>query len=361
MGDATDRSDNGGSQDKGNHAHLLQTGLPGTAKVIRQFKGGSVAATLLVEADGKLFVRKTCQASQSSKLRNQYRWLKKNEPIGRFIPKVLREGEHDGTYYYDLHFYDSMTPLFTLINFSRIEDSSGIITGVIDACFTGLYLPSRFTPDNKEQTIRQYIDEKLLKKVEEVAKQNEDIRQLLAHEEIIINHERYRNFHQILQLITADERIMRSLVDIPWAENIHGDITVDNIICNRDGEFVILDPNDENYVSSPLIDLAKLYQSLHSGYEFLIEVNKSHRFDNQLIFNDHSSRSYKELFELMKRQMAKYLSPEDINKILFFEATHYARMLPYKQKINPDTTAMYYAVMVRLLNEFYDQAKRHTP
>jgi len=52
------------------------------------------------------------------------------------------------------------------------------------------------------------------------------------------------------------------------------DIQLFVLIASAEGDFLVLDPNNENQVSTPAVDYGKLYQSLHSGYEFLIQLER---------------------------------------------------------------------------------------
>ena len=58
--------------------------------------------------------------------------------------------------------------------------------------------------------------------------------------------------------------------------DIHGDLTIENLICRRESEkekdYYIIDPNTGNVHDSPNLDYSKLLQSLHGGYEFLMNT-----------------------------------------------------------------------------------------
>lgn len=322
-------------------------------QILNILKGGSVAATYLILKGGKKIVRKAADLSQSAKLKNQVKWMLGNTHIAEYFPTIICEHSTDKVYYYDMEHHD-MVPFFDKIHFSRIDESIEILKKVINIVFEKLYSTKNENPINKVEILKEYIQTKLISKVKDITERNEEIKILRSYESLIINNKEYINFDLIIKKILNNEKIMKSLSNVPWANNIHGDLTVDNIICSKNNEFKILDPNDENIFSSPLIDISKLYQSLNSGYEFMCDINNCYRYDNQIIFNEHTSTNYKKLKEELDKILPKYISKEDIINILFFEAIHYARMLPYKEKINERTTKLFYAIMIRLLNEFYE-------
>ena len=139
---------------------------------------------------------------------------------------------------------------------------------------------------------------------------------------------------------------------------IHGDLTVDNLIASAGGDFIILDPNNENQVSAKAVDLGKLYQSLHSGYEFLIQLERCQVKDDQINFEDSKSHKYAEIFNLFDKSLKQRLNPKDYRSILFHEAVHYCRMLTYRVNINEATVPVFYATAVRLFNEFLEQYEK---
>ena len=101
------------------------------------------------------------------------------------------------------------------------------------------------------------------------------------------------------------------------------------------------------------MDIAKLYQSLHSGYEFLCTLTKCSVERNQILFDENISSKFTELFNHLDSKLARELPPERHRAILFHEAVHYCRMLTYRARINPDTLPAFYAIATRLFNEFY--------
>jgi len=127
--------------------------------------------------------------------------------------------------------------------------------------------------------------------------------------------------HVSLNAICNEEKIIRLLESHQVtsfmeanASFCHGDLTLENCIV-RDEKTYLIDPNlPPKLYSSWLLDVGKLYQSLHFGYEELFsdyraDVNKQDLF---LYLQSQFDESYKPYF-------------------LLCELIHYIRMLKYKR------------------------------
>ena len=103
-----------------------------------------------------------------------------------------------------------------------------------------------------------------------------------------------------------------------------------------------------------MIDFAKIKQSLNSGYEFLMQNKEFSLLENKLNFNFNKSERY----EILNKHLDQILNEKfaNINRpILIHEAIHYARLLIYKDNIDSDKTIIYFAIMVKILNEYVEQ------
>ena len=159
---------------------------------------------------------------------------------------------------------------------------------------------------------------------------------------------------EIIEKIRKNKKAMNDL-SCYQESPIHGDLTIDNLIVSPEGDFMLIDPNDENQVSTPAVDFGKMYQSLHSGYEFLIQLDHCTVSGHEITFEESKSQKYEELFKRLDTSLKKKLSPKDHRVILFHEAVHYCRMLTYRASIDQTTVAVYYATAVKLFNEFQGQ------
>lgn len=325
----------------------------GASKVMTVFKGGSNAVTLLMcGQDRDRFVRKIALPQYEGKLRAQYQWLQSHD-LPEF-PKLLSCSKNERFYCYDLKYYGEYAPFFDYIHKNQLAGSVKILESILDFMNRKVYLNGRQI--RSEKTISDYISRKAVGKVMDVAAMSPVMRRLLSFEQIEINGVLYDNFHSILRKIMDSKEILEELSLFRECQ-IHGDLTIENIIVN-DGRFILLDPNDENTVSDPVVDIAKLYQSLHSGYEFLCGINEVRVDGHRISFNEQLSIRYQNLFYSLDRKMRRELAPKDYRSIFFHEGVHYCRMLPYKARQNLQTLPLFYSIGVRLFNEYYAQCTK---
>ncbi|MBI5468699.1 MAG: flippase-like domain-containing protein [Deltaproteobacteria bacterium] len=324
----------------------------GASKVMMVFKGGSNAVTLLMCGPGKdKFVRKIALPQYEDKLRAQYQWLKSYD-LPEF-PKLLSSSTNERFYCYDLEFYGEYTPFFDYIHKNPLASSVKVLESILEFMSRKVYLNGR--QKCCEKTISDYIFQKAVGKVRDVAAMSPALRRLVSFEQIEINGLRYDNFHTILQKIMDSKEMIDELSRFRECQ-IHGDLTVDNIIVSE-GKFILLDPNDENTISDPVVDIAKLYQSLHSGYEFLCSIEDIRVDNDRVSFNEQISTRYQNLFQSLDRKMRRDLAPKEYRSIFFHEGVHYCRMLPYKARLNEKTLPLFYSIGVRLFNEYYAQCR----
>lgn len=94
----------------------------------------------------------------------------------------------------------------------------------------------------------------------------------MEYDEIIINGRSFHNLPYYLPYL-SEEHLYDIFKNDTYSE-IHGDLTIENIICTRnadgDDDFYIIDPNTGNVHDSSNLDYGKLLQSIHGGYEFLM-------------------------------------------------------------------------------------------
>lgn len=319
--------------------------------LIRTLKGGSHASTrVFATREGTCFVRKTALTPYASKLRHQCAWLRERQGAAH-IPTILHEMHDANGYSYDLEYLESYQPFYDVIHTQPIAESCAIlhnVLNVIDQQIHGTKV-TRHAPD----IARRYIAEKIIEKVRTVARMLPQLQALLAYDTINVNGVRYPNLPILTAQLLNDEGIVRTLSTIEECA-IHGDLTIDNIVV-KGNNVVLLDPNDENAISDPLVDFAKLYQSLHSGYEFLCRLDSVTVNNNAISFDETMSMQYRALFDDLDTQLAHRMTPVRRGILRFHESVHYCRMLPYRAAIQPHIVPALYGVAVRLMAQFIAQ------
>ncbi|MDD4351708.1 MAG: lysylphosphatidylglycerol synthase transmembrane domain-containing protein [Candidatus Gracilibacteria bacterium] len=329
--------------------------MAGKVRLIKTFKGGSNAITALIWNGEKKCIRKFVLSQYEDKLKAQYDWIKQREEHP-FLPKIIRETKDINTYSIDLEYQEEFIPFFDYVHSSSNKQNCKILEKVFR--FVSEHIHTGDETAQVPADLAYYIESKIQNKLQDTIVINNDLRKLVTYPELLINGSSYRNYHEIIKLITQDTEIMQALSTCKKS-HLHGDLTIDNIVVSGDN-FILLDPNNENYISDPIVDYAKLFQSLHSGYEFLCNLVKVDVKENRVQFEENISSKYTELFAYLQDLLRKELSPERLKLVKFHEAVHFFRMLTYRARINPQTLPVFYAIGIRLLNEFYDEFKSST-
>lgn len=324
--------------------------VAGDLTLVKTFKGGSNATTVLVHRNGKRHIRKIALLEDASKLEAQHDWIKEREHLSH-IPKVMYTEKNEQSFSLDIQFEEQYIPFFDYIHSQDIEKSKSILKNVIAFVNNEIYV--KRDPVTSRQHLEEYIQTKVYNKVNDCLALHHDLASVIDSPTLVINGKTYDNFAVIVKKITSNEQIMSSLATYEHT-TIHGDLTIDNIIVN-DEHFLLLDPNNENAISDAVVDYAKLYQSLHSGYEFLCLLEKADRRGNAISFEENISSRYTELYQFLTQEIQQVVTPERYRQILFHEAVHYTRMLTYRAKINPDSFLAFFAIAVRLFNDYYAQ------
>lgn len=323
-------------------------------QVIKTFKGGSNALTLLAWQDDKLIVKKITLKQYEEKLRAQYLWLSHYKSLSS-ITKVIGEERSNPEYYsIDIEYRDNYIPFFDTIHSSSKKASAEILINVCKYVSRHLHTPQK-PVKNAKRLLDTYISSKVIGKITDAANSNVDITHLLAYDTITVNGRELVNFHGILEQITKNKQAMADLQEIVDCQ-IQGDLTVDNLIVDpATSKFLILDPNNENAISDPIVDYSKMTQSLRSGYEFLYYLDACQVKDSSVTFEERRSVQYSYLNKVLLDHLKNELTPGRYRALLFHEAVHYCRMLTYRTSINPRTAAAFYSIAVRLFNDFMQQ------
>jgi beta-phosphoglucomutase-like phosphatase (HAD superfamily) len=122
--------------------------------------------------------------------------------------------------------------------------------------------------------------------------------------------------------------------------NYHGDATFENIIIQRDGNIVFIDPlPDRNIVTGLLQDFAKLGQSLY-GYEAIKEYK----------YVDYTLE--RKIFE---QEARKYLSEMEFKSLKVHIACMFFRRLKYQEKQDASLVPVFGKIALNLIQEFNEK------
>ncbi|MFA6250447.1 MAG: lysylphosphatidylglycerol synthase transmembrane domain-containing protein [Candidatus Shapirobacteria bacterium] len=324
--------------------------IEGNLRVIKVISGGSNATTSLIWNQKKKVIRKSILSPYAEKLRNQYLWLNKRKK-SRHFPQIMGSHKDEKSFSYDMEYYSGYVPYFDFIHQRSIRESEVLLTNIIRYMQKNIYSEKKLV--NSPALLKNYIKDKVFNKVQDTINLYHSLESLVRPNKLIVNGNTYSNFDVIVNKIMARSDLIDKLASFEET-TIHGDLTVENILaCGQD--FILLDPNDENLISDEVVDYAKLYQSLHSGYEFLCKLKFGIAKENSIAFEENISSKYSKLFIRLNEILRDSVTPKKISVIKFHEAVHYFRMLTYKARLSPETVPIFYATGIKLLNEFYEE------
>ncbi len=317
--------------------------------IIRDFSAGSNATTMLCLDGKRTFFRKYAFGEDGEKLYQQIKWIKDNKDK-IVLPEIISSEKTEQYCYYDMPYEASAVGLFEYTHSMPIEKSWHIIESALSSLEKSIYRIDAKEAD--KTTIDEYIDSKVLKNIKRI-KEAKYIKQLLDYDKIIINGVEYNNFAYFEKYLSKS-RLEKVFANDTYAV-IHGDLTIENIICTRDesgkDNFYIIDPNTGNIHNSPNLDYGKLLQSIHGGYEFLMATKDVKVKGNTINFLFTKSSAYKEIHSRLRKYMEAEFGAERTRSIYFHEIIHWLRLMPYKIEKDGIRSLLFYAGMIIVMND----------
>lgn len=320
--------------------------------ILQDYSAGSNATVMLCIDESKSFYRKYAFGEDGDKLYEQLQWLRKYKnklPL----PNILNEQHGDGYCSYDMEYSTSASGLFNYMHSRPIAKTRIILRHSLDTLAENLYSYNALKAD--ENTILTYINGKVKSNLEKI-KNAKEIKNLYEFDELIINGRVYKNL-KLLEEYLDTEYLSQIFKDDIYTE-IHGDLTIENIICieelSESPEFYLIDPNTGNVHNSPNLDYAKLLQSLHGGYEFLMKTQNVSVIKNEIDFLFTRSQIYDQAFAFYVSYLQEKFNEQQIRSIFFHEVIHWLRLMPYKIKKNGNRSLLFYAGLIMVLNDVVD-------
>lgn len=329
--------------------------------IVEDNTAGSNASTILaMKSDGALFFRKYAFDEDGDKLQAQIDWIENHQ---QDIPlPVIADKRREGNYVmYDMHSYMDAVGLFRYIHTMPLSKSWEIIIHALDDIEQGLYMKAQRKADISN--IQTYINQKIYKNLRFIRnKSGKYIRGLEQYEYIYVNGEKRYTLHRYLDMFDQE-----NLIDVfsqDMYTEIHGDLTIENIICLSDNheidrqeyknkvlpqKYYFIDPNRGNIHDSPFLDYGKLLQSLHGGYEFLMKLTDVTIRRDQVNFMIILSENYKEIYEKYKQYLCDHFTGPQIRSIYYHEIVHWLRLIPYKVRKNEKLAVIFYAELLKIL------------
>lgn len=321
--------------------------------IIRDYSAGSNATTMLCMTENETFFRKYAFDDDGNKLYQQIQWMEKHKdelPLAT----ILRIQKDKSYCYYDMSYNSMAVPLFHYVHSMPVDKGWLMIKRVLDTLECTIYKRNQCAADTG--TIERYLESKVLQNIKKICK-HKAIKSILNYKEIIINGIAYKNLlYYMGEGNLLDKSYLKKVFKTDYYADIHGDLTIENIICLRDvkneeDEFYIIDPNTGNIHESPNLDYAKLLQSLHGSYEFLMATDKIEVAKNQINFAFVRSSAYAQLYEHLSQYMKMNFDKQRIQSIYCHEIIHWLRLMPYKIEKDTDRALLFYAGMIMVMND----------
>jgi hypothetical protein len=328
-------------------------------QILKIYKGGSQALTCVVkQEDGALEVLKSSSILNVEKLRMQFLWLVKFKSHPEVV-SVYKELKNSHVYGYSMQLADDFVPFYDFIHLEALSKSEAILRNIHIFLKDHIYI--KLVQNLDESVYVTYFEKRIINAVQN-AKSSDSLLSLLWDKtEIVINGELLINANVILK--QNRKHIERAMRTFTRSENIHGDLTVDNILIDPvSNKFLLIDPSDDNTLRGPVLDFARLLQSLEGGYEFLNYSKEKPRYElndtPKITFVDQRTYRYEHLAEIVRDLAKSYLTKSENENLDLHIGLLYLRMLPHQIRINPERTLIYYLKAVEFLNRWHVNLER---
>ncbi|WP_043831542.1 lysylphosphatidylglycerol synthase transmembrane domain-containing protein [Muricoccus aerilatus] len=320
----------------------------GDAVVQRMFRGGSDALTAMVQVGNELRIRKYALGSAAGKLHDQCRWL---ETHGTDLPlvRITDQSRIGSRFLYDMEYSPTSRDLFDIIHSSDIESSWRILEDVLNA-MRALHERTRGAPAGPE-VIERYAKEKVAGNLRNI---QDAFPLFFDGDTVLVNGVRVDI--GLLERFAAPD-FVTSRIHRRETATIHGDLTIENILADpvRASHWFLIDPNVGNIFESPLLDYAKLLQSLHLGYESLNRDISCSYGDGVLTFPIARTAQYAVLHERATAWMRENLGEDGLREVRLHEVVHYFRLTPYKFRKGAYAGLVFLGCLCLLVQRYFDE------
>jgi len=320
--------------------------------IIRDFSAGSNATTMLCMKKDEIFYRKY-SFEDTEKLYEQVEWIIENKKKKLPLPEIIRREKTNNYCYYDMLYKPTSIPLFEYIHSMPFKETWEMIENILKKLEEVLYTNKLRKADT--ESINKYIDLKVRDNITKIY-DSKILKKLLRYDEVIINGKSYKNLSYYLKYLSKEYLYDIFRDDI--YSDIHGDLTIENIICNlntMEEKYYIIDPNSENINNSANLDYAKILQSIHGGYEFMMRTYDISVEENQINFLFIKSQAYSYLYKKLNEYMNSKFEKEKIRSIYFHEIVHWLRLMPYKLKKDGKRALIFYSGLLMVLNDVIEK------
>ncbi|MEJ6455956.1 flippase-like domain-containing protein [Fusobacterium nucleatum] len=323
--------------------------------IIEDISAGSNASTLLImKKDGKLFFRKYAFNDDGIKLKKQIEWIEEHfEDIP--LPIIVEKEEGCNYVTYDMKNLGNTVGMFKYIHTMPLKNSWDILENALEDIKK---IHRKNLRKSNEEDIKKYINSKVTNNLKIIKTESKYIKNLEKYKTIFVNGVELPTLKNYFKILNVE--YLKSIFKYDEYSDIHGDLTIENIIGILDNyintsinkkyrEYYFIDPNTGNIHDSPFLDYAKLLQSLHGNYEFLMNISDIKIEKNYINFMVTESDAYVQLYQKYYLYLKENFSNRDIISIFYHEIIHWLRLLPYKIRKNDKLAVVFYTKLLKII------------
>ncbi len=313
------------------------------------YHGGSDAITALVEANQRLVIRKFAVGSAAAKLKTQAEWLRRYAAPSLPLAEVISDRGNGSVYSYDMPLVTPANDFYDVIHSSPTARNRERLLQVL-GCIDALHART-VAPEADPRLVASYLQEKVSRNAATIV---DFARHAIGSDAYSINdveHDlgEWRNF--------ADPDWLQAQLRDRRVATIHGDLTIENVIIAPDYPrgLYIIDPNPENVFDSPLIDWAKMMQSLHLGYETLNRGISCSLSSGAIQLTAARSQAYAELHQTLEAEIKSRFGEDGVREVYFHELVNYLRLTTYKIRQSHTRGLGFFACCSLLLRRYRER------
>lgn len=307
--------------------------------IIKDLSAASEAKTYLMQdKDNKLFIRKIALAEASIKLKLQFEWLNKNQNLP--LPKIFNSVDKDNLFSYDMEYFANGETFFTAIHYFSVEKSLKTLNEILNSLNK-----SYITINNDNKYYNNLFYEKYINNNINISLSNLQIKYLQKYDNFFVND------IEVPNILNLNEKLKLYNSNLNYdIKNIHGDLTIENILVDTNGNYIIIDPSP--MYNNIFAEYSKLFQSLHGKYEYLKNSNSWSIEKNSIKYADYSTQKYSDIFNYIKQFIVDNYGNEGLKATYFYEAVCHLRTLSYMVRLNKNNSVLMLALSGLALNEW---------
>ena len=299
------------------------------------FDGGSFAKTYLLDNN---IVRKHIIKSEDNFL--HYEKLKRQvDDLKRFYflwegstPKILNQSDTDFDFSFDMEYLNGYVTVADLENKSLQKKAIKTLLSGMDR---NVYRLKKET--DGISWLQNHYDNKIFSKFDGYS-EDEDLKKIIWSDHITINGEVYSGLSKTLK------NIDKHIVKPNFIRPIHGDFTLENVMCDKEGENIkLIDMDGSDIFDAAELDLGKMCQSILSKFnewknrDPKVTYNKTGDFTCiDEYFNENIRDDF--LSDILD-QWSSILNDDKntvIKKGIFYMCMYFIRFVPFRMKISKD-------------------------